>query len=166
MTDATNLEFARLDSLKREAYGRSVLPTGWVPTLTLGTIIMDKDQPERLFACIQPVCDAVRVPERRRFPLVPLNIITDKQKPFSARTETEGRHANLRGGGPSPLQYRTGNLQSGHTIENGPRHERMTETGTSFETPEDRVYEWLADLKGFFAMRLIQRSAGQWTVLG
>lgn len=74
------LEFARLSVFKREAHGRSRLPSEWLPSLTLGSVLKlvgpnnDADKPKyedldaNYFVCLQPVCDCVRIGQATGFP--------------------------------------------------------------------------------------------------
>ncbi|WP_376987270.1 response regulator receiver domain [Bosea sp. R86505] len=63
--------FARLSSFKSEAFGRTKLPIGWSPILTLGTLMVQLSArghvlPGRYLLCTQPRCDAVRIKEAKR----------------------------------------------------------------------------------------------------
>jgi hypothetical protein len=157
--EKVNLEFARLDALKREAYGTSVIPAEWEPTLTLGTIVMDASQPDRLYACIQPVCDAVRVPEMRRFPMVPLRVV-EGAKPFSFVLKLkDGKHLCVEPDHhPYNIEHFVFDIDAGSKTVRGHRDDSARYL---FKASDNQIFEWLADLKGFLALRLIQRSAGQ-----
>ena len=154
--ERANLEFSRMAALKREAYGSSSPPSGWLPTLTLGGVIAALDDPGVIYACIQPVCDAVRISDKRRFPLVPLlkndaNFSIVLQRQDGAMVRLEPDHS------PHQIQHiEFGAATSSRTVrarQDGPRY--------LFDAADGRCFEWLADLKGFIALRLIQRSAGQ-----
>ena len=57
-----NLEFSRLCSLKREAFGLRKPAEGWTPRLTLGTILQLREGTTDTFLmCLQPRCDSVRL---------------------------------------------------------------------------------------------------------
>lgn len=156
--EAANLEFSRMAALKREAYGGRYAPDRWIPTLTLGTILVLRDDPERFFACIQPVCDAVRLTNSRRFPLVPLGPRSSAER-FSLvvkiRHDTDVRlepdyhpHALLHESfAADPLT---------RTVRAKWAFGRFV-----FETEAGALYEWLGDLRASVAQRLVQRSAGQ-----
>ncbi len=75
----SHLEFARLSSFKREAFGRTQLPGGFRPTLTLGSVlkllgpINEADQAKYAglsgyYVCMQPRCDSVRLEQLQAFP--------------------------------------------------------------------------------------------------
>ena len=76
--DATSAEasqgrFARLAGFKIEPYGRRVPPSGWVPTLSLGSLLVHlgaggDPSPRGYLLCTQPRCDAVRITTTRGFP--------------------------------------------------------------------------------------------------
>lgn len=57
-----NLEFSRLCSLKREAFGLRKPVEDWVPKLTLGTIVQLREgEKDTFLMCLQPRCDSVRL---------------------------------------------------------------------------------------------------------
>jgi hypothetical protein len=76
----SHLEFARLSSFKREAFGHTQLPNDYRPTLTLGTVIKllgPKNESEQAkyagltapyYVCMQPRCDSVRLEDVHGFP--------------------------------------------------------------------------------------------------
>lgn len=75
-----HLEFARISSFKREAFGLTQLPRGFKPTLTLGSVIKilgPKNDAEvaayaglvsEYYVCMQPRCDSVRLDGMTGFP--------------------------------------------------------------------------------------------------
>lgn len=61
--DSIEMEFARLAANKREAFGRSSVDGGWLPSLTLGTILKTvRGTREEYFLCLTRACDMVRLP--------------------------------------------------------------------------------------------------------
>jgi hypothetical protein len=76
----SHLEFARISSFKREAFGLTQLPRGFKPTLTLGSVIKilgPKNDAEKAayaglvseyYVCMQPRCDSVRLEGLTGFP--------------------------------------------------------------------------------------------------
>ncbi|MBI5559018.1 MAG: hypothetical protein HY885_15430 [Deltaproteobacteria bacterium] len=69
----SNHEFARLTSFKRESFGLRKPPKGWVPKLTLGTVLQ-RVADGKVFLCLQPRCESVRLDnaEKRIFPFLEL----------------------------------------------------------------------------------------------
>ena len=75
-----HLEFARITSFKREAFGSTQLPRGFKPTLTLGSVLKilrpENDAEVAAYAgltadyyvCMQPRCDSVRLERVTGFP--------------------------------------------------------------------------------------------------
>lgn len=60
--EQVNLEFSRLCSLKREAFGLRKPVEGWTPRLTLGTILQLREEiTDTFLICLQPRCDSVRL---------------------------------------------------------------------------------------------------------
>ena len=54
--------FARLASNKREVFGRETTETFWRPSLTLGTLLVTREQHERQFyMCVTPACNMMRI---------------------------------------------------------------------------------------------------------
>ncbi|NTJ51525.1 hypothetical protein G6K93_31430 [Agrobacterium rhizogenes] len=65
-------DFARFATFVREPEGFNPLPEGWLPTLTLGSVVKLVARKTRYFLCVQPACDTVRVTEDRYFPFIEL----------------------------------------------------------------------------------------------
>jgi hypothetical protein len=79
-----SLEFARMDTFKREAFGRTRFPKGWRPVLTLGAVLklhaqrvrpepkdlhdLYADLPSDYLVCVQPGCDSLRLENSTSFP--------------------------------------------------------------------------------------------------
>ena len=77
-----SLEFARKDTFKREAFGRTRFPKDWRPVLTLGAVLKAKrvrpepkdlhelyaDLPSDYIVCVQPGCDSLRLGNSTSFP--------------------------------------------------------------------------------------------------
>ncbi|OCJ22411.1 hypothetical protein A6U89_32820 [Agrobacterium sp. B133/95] len=70
-------DFARFATFVREPEGFNPLPEGWLPTLTLGSVVKLVARKTRYFLCVQPACDTVRVTEDRYFPFIEL-VLTKK----------------------------------------------------------------------------------------
>lgn len=76
----SGLEFARIATFKRERSGRSPLPAGWQPILTLGSVVkmvrpegsaddpLYKDLASDYLICVQPKCDSMRLNGPTYFP--------------------------------------------------------------------------------------------------
>ncbi|RWD71077.1 response regulator receiver domain [Mesorhizobium sp.] len=79
------LRFAILGSLKDYP---SKIPRGAVPTLSLGTIL--KDRQGRFYLCVQASCDSVRIDKRTAFLLASLQKIPPKQ----LQENILGRHSD------------------------------------------------------------------------
>lgn len=66
-------DFARLATFVRECQGFNPLPAGWLPTLTLGSVVkLTEGEHIRYFMCVQPLCDTVRIADERYFPFIEL----------------------------------------------------------------------------------------------
>lgn len=69
-------DFARFSTFVRELDGFNTLPSDWMPTLTLGSVVKLIGRRTQYFLCVQPACDTVRIKEDRYFPFVEL--VTEK----------------------------------------------------------------------------------------
>lgn len=58
-------QFARFVSLKREACGNTKFTDEWKPSLTLGTILLNRSN-NKYFYCITPACDTIRLTGKKR----------------------------------------------------------------------------------------------------
>jgi len=68
-------DFARLTTFVREYNGFNPLPAGWLPVLTLGSVLrLTQEGGTRYFLSLQPLCDTVRIKEARFFPFVELKV--------------------------------------------------------------------------------------------
>lgn len=80
---ASEHEFARLVSLKREAHGRSNLHSvgRWNPSLTTGTILSyvpTGGAPLEYLVCLTPACDTLRLREESSFVFLKATLATDQ----------------------------------------------------------------------------------------
>lgn len=76
----SHLELARVSSFKREAFGRTQLPTDFRPVLSLGSVLkhlgpaneaevpMYASLTAPFYVCMQPRCDSVRLDKSQGFP--------------------------------------------------------------------------------------------------
>jgi hypothetical protein len=76
----SHLELSRVSSFKREAFGRTQLPTDFRPTLSLGSVLKllgpvnEAEMPmyaglsAQFYVCMQPRCDSVRLDKSQGFP--------------------------------------------------------------------------------------------------
>lgn len=149
------LEFARLSSFKREAYGRTRLPVGWLPVLTLGTVLKvrgPKNEAEKpsyddlganYMICMQPRCDSVRLDEAAGFPFQTGEVAT---KEFNLVV----KERDLLPGTPLLISGKPGNTQ---VVKFDPdktaRSVKARNEGDDFVFTDSkgREYVWLGDIK-------------------
>ena len=154
---ARDPEFARLLSM-RERYGTRL------PYLTLGTVLA-KGANDALsyWLCVQPICDAVRVTKDRRFPLVPLRVVTGKQDGFDLVLVENAKIVRLKAS-THPYQQDSPSFAPDSTF--------MTVQPTKKEdtmlfTTTDRVeYRFVGELKPDYAQRLLQQIGAQQNRIG
>lgn len=152
-TNRANMEFARMSALRREAYGGTRFPAGWMPTLTLGSVVKISDAPERFYVCTQPLCDTVRIEGFRRFPLVPLW----KTSAFSLVVRFDGSDIGF---APEFQPYKALHHHFEADPKTGSVRAKARDGGFWFTSNEGVAFEWIADLKASFAQRVAQSSAG------
>jgi hypothetical protein len=150
-----DLEFSVLSAFVRDRqHDGEKLPA---PGLFLGTIVSRsrRDTPIEYFACIQPLCDSVRLRETTRFPLLPL--ATTKVKPFDLvvrdggdvqRLSTHGvrfSQIEMEAFGPDTL----GNVSARWDEERG----------WTFVSSRRTKYTWLGQLRPFKAQAFVNAVA-------
>jgi hypothetical protein len=149
-------EFARLLSM-RARYGTRK------PFLTLGTVVA-KGAGATLsyWLCVQPVCDAVRISNDRKFPLVPLRAVKE-QEGFDLVLIENSKIVRLKA---STHPYH----QDAPSFK--PDASRMVrptvkEDGTMlFTTTDGAEYRWVGELKPDYAQRLLQQIGAQQSRIG
>jgi len=170
--ELANLMFARMALLRREAYGTPELPQGWLPTLTLGTIVVLQPSssgcgattvPE-YYLCLQPRCDAVRLSKERPFPFLPLDVREDASVAFSLVVRVrEGRDLRLQ---PRTSPYEIQMIDFAPTADLGlVRGERGSE-GFRFRDVQGRLFEWLGEMRPSAAQRVAQQMSSQFGRVG
>tara|TARA_R110001583_G_scaffold195507_1_gene374670 strand:- start:311 stop:2095 length:1785 start_codon:yes stop_codon:yes gene_type:complete len=165
-TMVTEGKFARLVSLKREAFGASKLKshTGWRPTLTLGTLLLDEANDAYLY-CITPACDTVRLRGvERGFVFLKLERVTkDKDKKDLIVPAKDGDIFKL-SVDPNPMKISSyvfkGDSQLGRVLAS------QTPDHFSFSTPEGITFQWLGEVRHDRAMRDMAELTRAWMRLG
>jgi hypothetical protein len=139
-------EFAMLLSLREQYVSR-------LPYLTLGTVLATADGVViSYWVCIQPVCDAVRLTVNRKFPLLPLKIVTGDQEPFDMVID-DGAVVRRLKASLRPFEQDTPifapDAQS-KTVK--PAREG---SATVFTSIDGTKYRWIGELKPDYAQRLL-----------
>ena len=158
-----NLEFSRLCSLRREAFGIRRPISGWLPLLTLGSILCrtEDGKDDSFFICLQPKCDSVRLKkgETHSFPFLPLIkkkgkfnciiLIMDNTGSFTEKElHYEAKPRNL-----LIFQFHCSN---NHSIE------AIFENGKYvFTDVYGKPFEWIADVKDLVAQRIADELSSQ-----
>lgn len=148
-------DFARLTTFVREYRGFNPLPKGWLPTLTLGSVVKKRSRTgARYFLCIQPACDTVRVDEARYFPFVELS--KDPEKSESWLIVKDGaKHHVLRVDGKAGARHY--DRFAPHPESQTVRAIEKTSRGKSpgfFFISEDASYQWIGDIDGAKAQKI------------
>lgn len=105
-------KFSRHVVLKREAFGMTKLHSveGWVPSLTLGTILrqtidIDGTNVKRYFYCLSPACDTLRLNDKdRTFLMVEIDVAKEKTNLIIAEEECTSTALHIV---PHPRNVRT-----------------------------------------------------------
>lgn len=151
----TNLEFSRLCSLKREAFGLRKPVEGWSPRLTLGTILQLRDgDKDKFLLCLQPRCDSVRLEKDKswNFPFLILekagsnmNIVI---KAFDGGFKPVDKSLYYE---PKPRNQRVYQFKS----VTGDAIVSSNEGGIfKFKDEVNNEFWWIADLKDFVAQKI------------
>lgn len=149
------IEFARLSSFKREAYGRTRLPDGWLPMLSLGSVLKvrgPKNEAEKpsyddlganYLICMQPRCDSVRLTAATGFPFQTGEAAT---KEFNLVV----KERDLSTGTPLLISGKPGNTQViRFDADEATRSVRARKDGDDFIFTDikGREYFWLGDIR-------------------
>lgn len=140
--------------------------------LTLGTIIKlttssnGEQVPPSYYLCLQPVCDTVRLSEKRVFPFIPLDKANDKNPEFSIVID-EQSNGEMRFIHLSP-QKKPHHLK---LIEFAPQgHDRIVSSRSGddfvFQDVEDNHYMWIGELRSEHAIRSLQNFANTMSRVG
>lgn len=154
-----NYEFSRLCTLKREAYGLRRPFQDWVPHLTLGTILQQKET-DKYFICLQPRCDSVRLTKEQNYRFPFLAIGEGKKKGYlvvrglDATSKIVDKELTYE---PLPrhqviFEFKCDD-RKGIIAEEKNGHFVFTES-TKQEGQPGQEYYWIADIKDFIAQKI------------
>jgi hypothetical protein len=155
-------ELARLSTHVREAEGVTPLPDGWLPNLTLGSVVrVDSDGgPVRYYLCTQPLCDTLRLNDPTFFSFVTLAMGTGGgSKDYWLVVSSGGQNvklkASLTGGGRHFARFQpdaVGKKILATADATDPRKFTFTDDGGT-------IYRWLADVDSLKAQRAAEEMA-------
>lgn len=155
-------ELARLSTHVREAEGVTPLPDGWLPNLTLGSVLrVDADEgPARFYLCTQPLCDTLRLDDPTFFSFVTLETeAPGSSKGYWLVVCSDGQNvklkASLTGGGRHFARFQPDAdcRKIIAAVDAGdPRKFTFTDDGGT-------VYRWLADVDSLKAQRAAEEMA-------
>nr|WP_314258372.1 response regulator receiver domain [uncultured Devosia sp.] len=149
-------EFARLVTYVREFAGHNPLPEGWLPSLTLGSVVKLQGQTDRYFLCTQPLCDTVRITEDRYFPFVELvEAKADKKTENLVIKDGDNTLVVTVSSKPGSRQYEKfqPNAASGTVLAKAVIKAK-TLKGLGFTGKSDHFYWWLGDIDPLKAQRV------------
>ena len=166
--DALDFEFARLTSMSDWRSKDGVSRERNVPFLSLGTVLQrigaqPAGDDETYWLCVQPRCDSVRLPERRRFPLIPLLKVDDSRAFRVVAINQAGMDVRLC---PELKPYELNNMWFAAGTGNGPIFATRRDHDFLFSSLEDGDYLWLGDLKHEQAQRIAHEFASQMSRVG
>jgi hypothetical protein len=156
-----SLEFARMDTFKREALGTTQFPSDWRPVLTLGTVLKvvrpeAKDQDSvhaeiqsDYLVCVQPGCDSLRLKNPTAFPF---QTATRNPKEFNMVVkddDTEGVELLVSYKPCDAVMLTFKPAQSFESV----RAARDEEGRFFFKDERGRIFLWLGDVKDLKAQR-------------
>lgn len=170
--ELSNLTFARIALLRREAFGVPDLPKGWLPTLTLGAVIAllppasddSGASVPQYYVCLQPLCDAVHLKKERPFPLLPLDIREGASDGFSLVVRVrEGKDLRLQ---PKTSPYEVSMVVFAPTAGMDSVRGAREADGFRFHDVEGRSFEWLGEMRPSAAQRVAHQLSSQFGRVG
>lgn len=155
-------EFARLVTYVREFAGHNPLPAGWLPSLTLGSVVKLKHQTDRYFLCTQPLCDTVRIMEDRYFPFIELvEAKADKKTENLVIKDGEQTLVVTVSSKPGSRQYEKFQPDgSSETVLAEAVLKAKALQGFTFKSKSDQFYWWLGDIDPLKAQRVAVELSG------
>ena len=155
-------ELARLSTHVREAEGVTPLPVGWLPNLTLGSVLrVDPDSgPPRYYLCTQPLCDTLRLEYPTFFSFVTLATGTGgSSKDYWLVVSSDGQNvklkASLTGGGRHFARFQP-NAVGKKIVATADAADPRKFT---FTDDAGTIYRWLADVDSLKAQRAAEEMA-------
>ena len=154
--ELANLEFSRLCSLKREAFGLRMPVEGWTPRLTLGTILQLREGGKDTFLiCLQPRCDSVRLEKDKiwNFPFLILEKAKSKMniviKAFDGELKPVDKKLYYDPKPRNQIVYQFKSVTGDAIVSSN--------EGGVFKFKDDmnhKEFWWIADLKDFVAQKI------------
>lgn len=165
-----HFRFARLASFRTEVFDRTRLPDTWVPTLTLGTLIVaikadGSVDEQRYLLYTQPRCDSVRLKEQRMFPFQAVSVATEDQFNLVAAVPIGGE-------APSTIRLMIGPKPHDTRMltfapNNAERVQATAKEGRfSFVDVQHNAYMWIGDLRDLTAQRAASSVASRMHEVG
>ncbi|MEH3064684.1 MAG: response regulator receiver domain [Methylobacterium radiotolerans] len=171
--EAAHHRFARFASFRTEMFDRTALPSGWRPTLSLGSLIVRLDGDaidiDGYLLCTQPRCDAIRIPPQEPTRMFPFQAakIADKDvfNLVAAVPGTDGTKI------PVKLQVGSKPLDTRMILfardEEGRVRARSAKPGRfEFHDMDEARYLWIGDLRDLAAQRTASTVAARMHEVG
>ena len=165
-TLAVMRRFAALTSIGSHPGTLGVRTGEYVPSLGLGTVVMDNGG--RYWLCIQASCDSVRVEKPQPFLFVPLVEVLDKGEHVVPRQRNGGQIEHV------ALSLEDLGYAKGRSIEFSPdpntervlAEKRGRPRKLRFKSTNGNTFEWVADLKHYQALNVAQKLGQEMGRLG
>ncbi|MCZ7468493.1 response regulator receiver domain [Agrobacterium sp. O3.4] len=154
--------FARFATFVREPGGFNPLPEGWLPTLTLGSVVKQVGRKTRYFLCVQPACDTVRITESRYFPFIEL---------VAKKAAKSTENLVIRDGEKKVVVYVSTSAGSRLYDKFKPDLSETVRAESEdgrflFNSSNDHVYWWLGDIDPLKAQRIATDVSGSLARVG
>jgi len=164
-------QFAALTSVQAHPESFLCQSNTWVPTLGLGTVILDKHgDRESYLLCLQASCDAVRIDCERNFLFVRMKKAESGKPDHVVPVPIENESGvNYIGFNISCETYRstcTINFSSCDDTKTVNARQNENSRGFCFKDTDGKQYRWIADLKHRRALRTAQRLGSEIGRLG
>ena len=165
-TLAVMRKFSALTSIGSHPGTLGVRTGEYVPSLGLGTVVMDNGG--KYWLCIQASCDSVRVEEPQPFLFVPLEEVRDKGEHVVPRQLNGGQteHVALSLEDLGYAKARSIEFSPDSNTERVLAVKRGRPKKLRFKSTNRRTFEWVADLKHYQALNVARKLGQEMARLG
>jgi len=157
-------EFSRITTIKNDLRDSTYDSNDYFPILSLGTIV--RDCKNQYLLCVQPSCDCVRITEdeeSRNFPFIPMMPPGDKNPDCVIWDINSEDNIGLK---IIYKPYEMTMIAFAPDDDGSQVVKAKGDKGFNFKAINRRQFEWVADLKRDFALRISQKLANQLARIG
>ena len=157
--EKANFEFTRVSVLQREYYGNSFRKNDWRPRLTLGSIVRMEGNNDEFLLCVQARCDSVRLDGPLCFPFLRLSEGKNNNLDIVIRL-ADGKDKTLKiSNKPYDLVVYKFKPDCARHILAEERDDGYFFSAIADGEKDPIRFQWIADMKDFFAQRVVHQLA-------